>query len=406
MDTKPRFSVTLIAKNEEKSLPNLLASLWEFRERGGEIVLVDTGSVDRTVSIAKEGGAKIFTEGDRFRHAIDAELAAKINSTFIMDGEAPIVKAGDSYFDFGESRAYAMGLAGNDFVLCPGCDEVFKKIDIDRIHGFIDSGFTQMRFDYIWSQNKDGSPKVRFYRDAYLFDRTKWHWIGSIHETVTENKPGEKWLNLPTDVALVEHHQLPQTGRSNRDATGLAISCINDPDNDRHAHYFARELMFQKRYRSAIKQFQRHTEAKKWDLERGQSMTFIGDCYWYMGDKASAVRWYEDSFRFCAERRAPLMRLAELYFKDKDWKRAAAYASAALAIPYLAFYANDMAHYGVMPHEILYASLCWMGERAEAKKHWAECMKADPKNITYLTDGIKFFDLKVCRCPSSASSCL
>ena len=50
MDTKPMFSVTLIAKNEERSLPSLLASLSEFRARGGEILLVDTGSTDKTVS--------------------------------------------------------------------------------------------------------------------------------------------------------------------------------------------------------------------------------------------------------------------------------------------------------------------------------------------------------------------
>jgi len=391
---KPRFSVVLIAKNEEKSLPNLLASLQEFRDRGGEIILVDTGSSDKTTLIARRPGVQVFCEGDRFHHTIDEKLADKINYTFIVDGEEPIVKAGDSYFDFGESRAYAMSLARNDWVLCPGCDEVFKKIDIDRIHGFMDAGNSQLRFDYIWSQNPDGTPKVRFYRDAYLFDRTKWHWIGCIHETVTENKPGEKWVNLPEDVALVEHHQLPQSGRSNRDATGLAISCLDEPDNDRHSHYFARELMFQHRYLSAIQQFQRHTKLQKWDLERGQSMTFIGDCYWYMGNKTQAVKWYHESFRFCADRRAPLMRLADLYYKDADHKRAAAYASAALAIPYLAFYANDMDHYGAMPHKILYWALWYLGDKVEAKRHWAECLKLDPKNGEYIIDGIKFFDFK------------
>ena len=399
MNTKPRFSVTLIAKNEEKSLPNLLASLKEFRERGGEILLVDTGSTDKTAEVAFGSGVNVHFEGDRFHHAIDEKLAAKINYAFIVEGEAPIVKAGDSYFDFGESRAYAMSLASNDWVLCPGCDEVFTKIDIDRIHGFMDAGNSQLRFDYIWSQNPDGTPKVRFYRDAYLFDRTKWHWIGCIHETVTENTAGEKWANLPEDVALVEHHQLPQEGRSNRDATGLAISCLNEPDNDRHAHYFARELMFQKRYLSAIRQFLRHVKLNKWDLERGQSLTFIGDCYWYMGDKASAVMWYHESFRFCAERRAPLMRLADLYFKEKDWRRATAYATAALTIPYLAFYANDMAHYTSMPHEILYSSLYWAGNIEGARWHWNECMKIDPNNSTYIIDGIKFFGLKVSYSP-------
>jgi glycosyltransferase involved in cell wall biosynthesis len=393
MDTKsaPKFSVALIAKNEEKSLPNLLASLWEFRERGGEIILVDTGSTDTTCRIAEAFGAKVWLEGDRFRHSIDQELADLINSTFILPGEEPIVKAGDGWFDFGEARDYAMKLAKNNYVLCPGCDEVFKTLDIDALNGFIDEGFTQIRFDYIWNMAPDGTPRVRFYRDAYFFDRTKWHWIGCIHETVTENKPGEKWMELPTQFGLVEHHQLPQDGRSNRDVTGLAASCLLDPDNDRHTHYFARQLMYEHRYRSAIAQFVRHVNLQKWDLERGQSMTFIGDCYLYMGDEKTAIRWYQDSFSFCAARRAPLMNLARLYHKRNDYRHAAAYANAALAIPYIAYYANNVSDYQDAPHEILYWALWYLGDKEGSKAHWQKCIEFAPGNVKYAQEGAQFF---------------
>jgi glycosyltransferase involved in cell wall biosynthesis len=391
MATKPRFSVTVIAKNEEKSLPNLLASLQEFRDRGGEIILVDTGSTDRTWEIARAAGAKIYTEGERFRHPIDGEMAAKINETFIVEGEAPIVKAGDSYFDFGEARDYAMRLASNDYVLCPGCDEVFMKLDIDALHRFMDEGFTQIRFDYIWATNPDGTPRTRFYRDAYFFDRTKWHWVNCIHEFVMENKPGEKWMELPTEFGLIEHHQLPQPGRNLRDAVGLSVSCLQDLTNDRNAHYFARELMFQKRYKSSIRQFLRHVNLKSWDLERGQSLTFIGDCYWFMGDTDEAVRWYHKSFDFCSARRAPLMRLADLYHQGDDKQRAAAYAAAALTIPYVAYYANDMTHYRAMPHEILYWALWYLGKKDQAKAHWQKCIEYEPANPKFVEEGTKFF---------------
>lgn len=393
MDTKPRFSVVMIAKNEEKTLPHILDSLKQFKERGGEILLVDTGSTDNTKIIAAAAGVTVFDEPGAFSYPIDQEMADKINSTFIVEGEAPIVKAGDRYFDFGEARQHAMSLASNDWVLCPGCDEVFKNFDIDRIHEFIDKGFSQLRVDYIWNQDPNGRPRTRFFRDSYLFDRTKWHWSGSIHECVMEIQPGEKWTNLPEEVVLVEHHQQPDASRNNRDAVGLAVSCLKDPTNDRHSHYFARELMFQKRYRSSIREFQRHVKLGGWDLERGQSLTFIGDCYWFLGNLAEAVRFYHESFQFCSKRRAPLMRLAELYYRSGDHQRTACYAMAALQIPYLPYYANDMAHYRHYPHELLYWALWYLGDREGSKYHLRKCLEYEPDNPKFKEEGARLLNV-------------
>lgn len=52
------ISATVIALNEERDLPRCLASL-AFAD---EIVVVDSGSVDRTVEIAKQAGAKVIVE--------------------------------------------------------------------------------------------------------------------------------------------------------------------------------------------------------------------------------------------------------------------------------------------------------------------------------------------------------
>ncbi|MGB9767199.1 MAG: tetratricopeptide repeat-containing glycosyltransferase family 2 protein [Sulfurihydrogenibium sp.] len=54
-DTK--VSACIIAKNEEHNLPRLLESI---KGKFDEIVLVDTGSTDKTVDIAKQYGAKVY----------------------------------------------------------------------------------------------------------------------------------------------------------------------------------------------------------------------------------------------------------------------------------------------------------------------------------------------------------
>lgn len=53
----PRISLCLIAKNEEKFLAGCLESVQDAVD---EIILVDTGSTDRTIEIAEQWGAKVF----------------------------------------------------------------------------------------------------------------------------------------------------------------------------------------------------------------------------------------------------------------------------------------------------------------------------------------------------------
>jgi len=40
-----RFSIVLISKNEEKTLPHLFKSIKEFKDKGGEVIVLDTGDL-------------------------------------------------------------------------------------------------------------------------------------------------------------------------------------------------------------------------------------------------------------------------------------------------------------------------------------------------------------------------
>jgi glycosyltransferase involved in cell wall biosynthesis len=57
------LSVVLITQNEERNLPRTLESVMPLvRDGRGEIIVVDSGSTDRTVEIAKSYAAKVFVE--------------------------------------------------------------------------------------------------------------------------------------------------------------------------------------------------------------------------------------------------------------------------------------------------------------------------------------------------------
>jgi glycosyltransferase involved in cell wall biosynthesis len=58
-----KISVALITLNEEVNLPRTLESVQPLvRDRQGEIIVIDSGSIDRTLEVASSYGAKIFSE--------------------------------------------------------------------------------------------------------------------------------------------------------------------------------------------------------------------------------------------------------------------------------------------------------------------------------------------------------
>jgi len=176
------WSTVLIARNEEKTLPRLMASLSEFQAKGGEVVLVDTGSTDGTAKVATELGCRVVEVGDRFRVAIDDKTAEAINAKFVVDGEEPVVQAGDSLFDYASARNFAASLALNDMVAMPDCDEAYTRLDLDAIQAAVaESGADRFVYEYVFSHDEHGNEGVAF-KHSKFYDRRKHEWRGVVHE--------------------------------------------------------------------------------------------------------------------------------------------------------------------------------------------------------------------------------
>ena len=92
-------SLCMIVKNEEENLGKCLKSLQGIVD---EMIVVDTGSEDRTVDIAKEFGAKVYD--------------------FKWTG------------DFSEARNYSFSLATCDYIYSADADE---ELDEDNRQRFI-----------------------------------------------------------------------------------------------------------------------------------------------------------------------------------------------------------------------------------------------------------------------------
>ena len=83
------LSVVIITYNEEANLPRTLQSVMPLvRDGKGEIIVVDCGSVDRSVEIAKSFGAKVFVEDWKGYAAQKNSAIAKATGDWILSLDA------------------------------------------------------------------------------------------------------------------------------------------------------------------------------------------------------------------------------------------------------------------------------------------------------------------------------
>lgn len=150
----PPVSICVIMKNEEKHMEPFLSSVKRaFQNYPHEIVLVDTGSTDRTLEIARNYTDKIF----HFQW---------IN-------------------DFAAARNFSLSCASHDWVLVLDCDEYILNLDTKGFQALIDNypesvGILSRRNHY--EMNDTDS----VYTDDVerFFNRKLFHYEAIIHEQV------------------------------------------------------------------------------------------------------------------------------------------------------------------------------------------------------------------------------
>ena len=151
------ISICIITKNEEANLSECLkcASKYPF-----ELVVVDTGSSDNSVEVAKQYTDKVF------------------------------------YFewcnDFSKAKNYAISCATNDYVMVLDTDEFITVAEMEQMEKLIKANPNKVgRIERVnvFVKNKDRNDnKERINR---VFDRRQYEYVGSIHEQVCRKDGAE-----------------------------------------------------------------------------------------------------------------------------------------------------------------------------------------------------------------------
>lgn len=147
-----KISATIITYNEERNLPRAIESL----RCCDEIVIIDSGSTDRTVEVAERFGARVLEANWR---------------------------------GYAVQKNYASDMASNDWVLSIDADEALSE-DLEgeiwhlKKNGATCDGYTMPRLaQYLgkWILHSGWHPD----RKIRLFDRRRARWVGEfVHESV------------------------------------------------------------------------------------------------------------------------------------------------------------------------------------------------------------------------------
>jgi glycosyltransferase involved in cell wall biosynthesis len=178
----PSFSAVLITYNEENDLPQALASLDGLAD---EIIVVDSGSTDRTCDLARERGARVF-----FRE----------------------------FSGFDEQKNFAAGMASHEWMFSMDADEVVGP----ELRASL-SAWKQTRPECVayevgrrtnylgrWIQHSGWYPDYHL----RLYRRDRARFVGSLHESLRADGPSTRLsgeLQHYTVRSLEEHHEKLET---------------------------------------------------------------------------------------------------------------------------------------------------------------------------------------------------
>lgn len=164
----PVLTLCMIVKNEEKYLRECLKSVDGIAD---EIVIVDTGSSDRTLEIAGEFGAKIY----HFEW---------VN-------------------DFSAARNFALSKSTGRWILYLDADERLSAASVPELRQIIRTNFKYAFNCYVKSIDEtNNTPNVMQYQRLFLNSR-KLRFHGSIHEQIIESLKKENYKLFNSGIEII-----------------------------------------------------------------------------------------------------------------------------------------------------------------------------------------------------------
>jgi len=289
-----KISLCMIVKNEENVLENCLKNANLYAD---EIIIVDTGSTDKTKEIALKYTDKVFD----FKW-VD---------------------------DFSKARNYAFSLGTCQYLMWLDGDDVVPQASVDEIIKWKKEGedCDVLICPYSTNFDENFNPLFQFSRERIVKNNKRLLWKDRVHEVIV---PSGK---VVTNDKIIVFHNKKDKKYSTRNLDiynkMLAEGEILSP---RSQFYYARELLFHKEYDKAINAFSKFlAEGKGWIENNIEACLNLSKCYISKKEDKKALAVLFGSFVYDLPRGESLYEIGNIYLSQEDYKRAIYYYKLALS---------------------------------------------------------------------------
>jgi len=197
-----KLSACMMVKDEEKMLPDCLESIKDVVD---EIVVVDTGSTDKTVDIALEYGAVVF------KHPWENNFALHRNQS--------------------------MEHANGDWIFIIDADERLREEDRDKIRPFLEKTDEDVIAIDLYNEYPD-CELVTFMNTYRLFrSQLNLRYVGIIHNRLV-TPDGLKYARMPFRLIHLGYGDNYYAGKKKFERTKVLLEqVLEETPTDYYAHY-------------------------------------------------------------------------------------------------------------------------------------------------------------------------
>lgn len=283
----------MIVKNEEDVLGRCLKSCDRIFD---EIIIVDTGSSDRTIEIAKQFTGRVY----KFEW-ID---------------------------DFSAARNFAFSKATGDYIMWLDADDVLLKKDHDALLKFkeeFDPRVDAVMLKYNIGLDDKGRPLMTYYRERIVRRSGGFYWNDPVHEYMVIH--GHV---VNADIAVTHKKVHPTSARRNLDIY-LKMLKEGKQFTPRNTLYFARELSAHGMNDKAAEQYEKFLSGDEGWVEDQISACFeLSYIHQSDGEDRKMLQILLRSFLYTAPRAEICCRIGEYFLNKNDFNTAVFWYTTAL----------------------------------------------------------------------------
>lgn len=344
------ISLCMIVRDEETVLGRCLESV---KAAVDEIIIVDTGSQDRTKEVAARFTDRIY--------------------------DFPWVD------DFAAARNFAFSKATMDYQMWLDADDVMPPDSVEKLIR-LKAGLSAdlVMLPYHVAFDASGAPTLSYERERLMRRDRGFFWQGAVHEVITPSG-----VILHGDAAVChrkEHVNDPDRNLrifEKQLAEGKAFS-------PREQYYYARELLYHERYVEAIVVFETFLNADGWLEDRISACMQLAKCHLALGERDAAMTALFRSFLYDAPRAEICCEIGRLLMEQKRWNEAVFWYKAAIRAPFPdeGFQEGDCHDY--IPYMQLCVCFDRMGNVRQAKTYNDRAGRIKPHDAAYLANKAYF----------------